>query len=136
MDSSKATGLNSAVHAAAGEQGWLTTVLRPAGRVDRATAHKLGAALAALADASDMVMVDLSAADVRNPRALAAALREPAAAFARTERCLLVTGASAELTAELERAAVAAVTLAPGAVPPAQAGPHSAWPGGRATAAI
>jgi hypothetical protein len=131
MDSSKATGLNCAVHAAAGEQGWLTTVLRPAGRVDRAVAHKLGAALGALADASDMVMIDLGAADVRNPRALAAALREPAAAFARTGRCLLVIGASAELTGELERAAVAAVALAPGAIPP-QAGSAPPRPGGRA----
>ena len=67
-----------------------------AGRsLDRAAAARLAAALDALAASSDLVLLDLGAAEVRHPRALAAALRGPAAAFAQAGRCLLVTGADA-----------------------------------------
>jgi hypothetical protein len=96
----------------AGEQAWLTATLRPAGALDQAALGRLGAALDALAAASNMVIVDLAAADVRHPRALARALRGPAAAFERAGRCLLVMGATPALAAELDRAAVAVVTLA------------------------
>jgi hypothetical protein len=117
MDSPKSAapaGKKTARTAAGGADGpaWLTTVLRPAGSLDRAAAGRLGPALHALAAASDLVLLDLSAAEVRNPRALAAALRAPAAAFAETGRCLLVTGADAALTAELERAEILALTVA------------------------
>jgi hypothetical protein len=108
--------------AARGEQAWLTTILRPAGSLDRAAARRLGAALGHLAAASDMIIVDLAAA-VRDPRALARALREPAVEIQRAGRCLLVVGAAPWLTAELDRAEVPVVTLAADAVPgPAAAG--------------
>ncbi len=63
-------------------------------------------------DSATSVLLDLGAAEVRHPRALAAALRAPAAAFARAGRCLLVTGADATLTAALERAEILALTIA------------------------
>jgi hypothetical protein len=103
--------------AARGEQGWLTTIQRPAGSLDRAAAHRLEAAPGHLAAASDMIVVDLAAAAVRDPRALSRALREPAVEIQRAGRCLLVVGAAPWLTAELDRAELPVVTLAAGAVP-------------------
>jgi hypothetical protein len=114
------------------EQAWLTAVLRPAGPLEAAAVRKLGAALGQLAAASDMVLLDLTAAVVRDPRALAGALREPAALFDRGGRCLLVVGAPGRLVAELDRAAVPVVLLAAEALPaeiaalPAQVTPLSA----------
>jgi len=117
----------AAVPPAAGtEQAWLTTILRPAGTLDQAAARRLGATIGHLAAASDMVIVDLSAADVHGPRALALALREPATAFERASRCLLVIGAPAALTAELDRAAVPVVTLAADALPASPPAPPPA----------
>jgi hypothetical protein len=118
MNSSRATATASASPVAAAaeqdEQEWLTVILRPAGSLDQAAVRRLGAALGHLAAGSDMVIVDLTAAVVHGPHALALALREPAKEFERASRCLLVIGASAALTAELDRAAVAVVTLAAG----------------------
>lgn len=99
------------------EQEWLTVILRPAGSLDHAAVRRLGAALGHLAAGSDMVIVDLTAAVVHGPRELALALREPAREFERASRCLLVLGASAALTAELDRAAVPVATLAADAQP-------------------
>jgi hypothetical protein len=104
---------------ATGEQAWLTTVLRPAGPLEAAAVRKLGAALDQLAAASDLVLLDLTAAVVRDPRALARALRAPATGFERAGRCLLVVGAPGRLVAELDRAAVPIVVL-PGDARPAQ----------------
>jgi hypothetical protein len=129
MNSSTATGSagsGGAAGAAAG-QSWLTAVLRPAGSLDQAAVHQLGAALGHLAAATDMVVVDLSAAAVRDPRAFARALGEPAAEFERAGGCLLVIGAPRALTAELAHAAAPVVTLADDVVPvtvPAQAAAH------------
>jgi len=58
-----------------------------------------------------MVVIDLTAADVRSPRDLARNLRAPARRFDRAGRCLLLVGASPGLTAELDRSAVPVVTL-------------------------
>ncbi len=118
MDSTSAVTTAAARPAAAeGEQAWLTTILRPAGSLDGAAGRKLGAALGHLAAASDMIIVDLAAAGVRDPRALARALREPAVEIQRAGRCLLVIGAAPRLTAELDRAEVPVITLAADAVP-------------------
>jgi hypothetical protein len=76
---------------------WLTTVLRPAGALDRAARSRLIEALSRLADSSDMVIVDLAAACVTAPRTLARKLRAPALAFEQTGRCLLLVGAPPEL---------------------------------------
>ena len=99
------------------QEGWLTTTLRPAGALDRPTLHRLSESLGHLATCSDMVIIDLTAADVGDPRAFARELREPALAFERAGRCLLLTGASARLAAELDRTAVPAITLAADTLP-------------------
>lgn len=118
MDSSSAVlAVGSGTAAPEGESAWLTTTLRPAGSLDGAAVRRLGAALGQLAVASDMVIVDLAAVGVRDPRALARTLREPAAEFERAGRCLLVVGASPALTAELDRAQVPVATLVGDALP-------------------
>jgi hypothetical protein len=61
---------------------------------------------------------------VRNPRALARRLLAPARSFEEAGRCLLVIGADAELTTELDREAVPVVTLAADVLPqPGRAAP-------------
>jgi hypothetical protein len=107
--------------AEAEECGWLTTVLRPAGALDRRARKRLSEALDHLAASSDMVLIDLSATRVAAPRALARNLRAPALEFQRAGRCLLLAGAPAELLAELDRLAVPVATIAadPLLLPPA-----------------
>jgi hypothetical protein len=136
MDSPTAAATASATRASAtGEQAWLTAVLRPAGSLDQAAVARLRAAVGHLAAASDMVLVDLTAADVRAARALALALREPATAFERAGRCLLLVGASPALRAELDRAAVPVATLAGDVLPVQASGPVAAGhPAGAAPA--
>lgn len=102
----------TALASAAEQDGWLTVIARPAGALDRAALGRLGAALGQLAASSDMVIVDLTAADVHSPRALAWNLRTPARSFEQAGRCLLLVGASAELAAELDHANVPVITLA------------------------
>jgi len=102
----------TAVAAAAEQTGWLTVIARPAGALDRTALGRLGAALGQLAASTDMVIVDLTAADVHSPRALAWNLRTPARSFEQAGRCLLLVGASAELAAELDHANVPVITLA------------------------
>jgi hypothetical protein len=97
--------------------GWLTTILRPAGPLDQSGLRRLAEALGALSASSDMVIVNLTAAEVSSPRALAKCLRAPALRFELAGRCLLLVGASSGLAAELDRAAVPVVTLAADALP-------------------
>jgi hypothetical protein len=106
--------------------GWLTAMLRPAGVLDEAAANRICAALSllALAARTDVVIVNLTASTVRNPRALARRLLAPARSFEEAGRCLLVIGADAELTTELDREAVPVVTLAADVLPqPGRAAP-------------
>ncbi len=91
---------------------WLTTIMRPAGSLDRFGLGRLGEALGRLAAVSDMAIVDLTAADVGSPRTLARNLLAPARALERAGRCLLVVGASPDLAAELDRCHVPVITLA------------------------
>lgn len=95
------------------QDGWFTTTVRPAGPLDHVALARLSEALGALEPSSDMVVVDLTAADVLDPRGLARHLLAPARRFEQAGRCLLLVGASSGLTAELDRAAVPVVTLAP-----------------------
>ena len=97
---------------AAEQEGWFTTTVRPAGPLDHAALARLSETLGALEPSSDMVVVDLTAADVRDPRGLARHLLAPARRFDQAGRCMLVVGASPGLKAELGRAAVPVVTLA------------------------
>jgi hypothetical protein len=92
--------------------GWLTTILRPAGALDEAALRRLRDALGPLPASSDMVIIDLTAAEISSPRAVAMSIRTPALDFERAGRCLLVVGASPDLAGELDRAAVPVVTLA------------------------
>lgn len=90
--------------------GWLTTVLRPAGSLDRAARRRLSAALGHLAASCDMVIIDLTATQVAAPRALARNLRAPALKLQRAGLCLLLVGAPPDLLAELDRTAVPVIT--------------------------
>ena len=88
----------------AADQGrWLTAILRPAGSLDRAALRGLTESLGHLAASSNMIIVDLSAAVVRRPGAFARDLLVPARTFERAGQCLLLLGASPELTAALDR---------------------------------
>ena len=105
---------------AADEGRWLTAILRPAGTLDKAALRGLSESLGHLAGSSNMVIVDLTAAVVGSPRTFARDLLAPARTFEEAGQCLLLLGASPELTAELDRHAVPVITLAADA-PPSQA---------------
>ena len=101
------------------DQGrWLTAILRPAGSMDRAALRGLCESLGHLASSSNMIIVDLTAAVVCKPGAFARDLLAPARLFERAGQCLLLLGASPELTAALDRYAVPVVTLAADSPPP------------------
>ena len=101
------------------DQGrWLTAILRPAGSMDRAALRGLSESLGHLASSSNMIIVDLTAAVVCKPGAFARDLLAPARLFERAGQCLLLLGASPELTAALDRYAVPVVTLAADSLPP------------------
>ena len=103
----------------AADQGrWLTAILRPAGSMDRAALRGLSKSLGHLASSSNMIIVDLTAAVVCKPGAFARDLLAPARLFERAGQCLLLLGASPELTAALDRYAVPVVTLAADSLPP------------------
>ena len=91
---------------------WLTAVLRPAGLLDRPGLDRVGLALAILATCSDMVVIDLTAATVTSSRDLAQILVAPAVELDQAGRCLLLRGVPARVRAELDSAAVPAITLA------------------------
>jgi len=108
-----------ALASGAADQGrWLTAILRPAGTMDRAALRGLSESLGHLASSSNMIIVDLTAAVVGKPGAFARDLLAPARLFERTGQCLLLVGASPELTAALDRYAVPVVTLAADSIPP------------------
>jgi hypothetical protein len=102
---------------AAEQCGWLTTILRPAGALDPSAIGRLTTALSHLMATSDMVIVDLTAADIGSPRRLVRSLRAPAVGLDRAGRCLLLVGVCPALADELDRAAVPAVTLAADTLP-------------------
>jgi hypothetical protein len=100
-----------------GQTGWLTTVLRPAGTLDQPALNRLSAALGHVAASTDMVIVDLTAADVTAPRALAQRMRAPARQLQQADGFLLVVGAPPGLMAELGRATVPVTAFASGSLP-------------------
>jgi hypothetical protein len=108
-----------AVASEAADQGrWLTAILRPAGSMDRAALRGLCQSLGHLASSSNMIIVDLTAAAVGKPGAFARDLLAPARLFEQAGQCLLLLGASPELTAALDRYRVPVVTLAADSLPP------------------
>ena len=110
--------VGAAASEAADQGRWLTAILRPAGSMDRAALRGLCESLGHLASSSNMIIVDLTAAVVCKPGAFARDLLAPARLFERAGQCLLLLGASPELTAALDRYAVPVVTLAADSLPP------------------
>ena len=113
-----APAAGTAASTAADQGRWLTAILRPAGSMDRAALRGLSESLGHLASSSNMIIVDLTAAVVCKPGAFARDLLAPARLFERAGQCLLLLGASPELTAALDRYAVPVVTLAADSLPP------------------
>ena len=113
-----APAVGAAASEAADQGRWLTAILRPAGSMDRAALRGLCQSLGHLASSSNMIIVDLTAAVVAKPGAFARDLFVPARAFERSGQCLLLLGASPELTAALDRYKVPVVTLAADSLPP------------------
>jgi len=113
-----APAVGAAASAAADQGRWLTAILRPAGSLDQAALRGLCESVGHLASSSNMVIVDLTAAVAGKPGAFARDLLAPARAFEEAGQCLLLLGASPELTAALDRYAVPVVTLAGDALPP------------------
>jgi hypothetical protein len=91
---------------------WLTTVLRPAGMLNRSGMDQVARALTILAACSDMVVIDLTAATITSPHALARTLAAPAAELDAAGHCLLLRGVPPQVRAELDRAAIPAIALA------------------------
>jgi hypothetical protein len=96
---------------------WLTTVLRPVGLLDRSGLDRMELALGILATCSDMIIIDLTAATVASPRALARTLMAPSVKLDQAGRCLLLRGVPPQVRAELDRAAAPAIALAEDALP-------------------
>jgi len=110
-------GLSSPSSPGPAADGWLTTVLRPAGTLDHPALSRVIQTLDRLAANSDMVILDLTAVHVAVPRALARNLQTPALQLDQPGRCLLLVGAPPDLIAELDRAAISVATLAAGSLP-------------------
>jgi hypothetical protein len=91
---------------------WLTAVVRPAGSLDERGLDQVRLALAILASCGDMVVVDLAAATVCSPGALARVLLGPARDLDQAGRRLLLRGAPRQLLSELARVGSPAVILA------------------------
>jgi hypothetical protein len=113
-----APAVGAAASEAADQGRWLTAILRPAGSMDRGALRRLCESLGHLASTSNMIIVDLTAAVVVKPGAFARDLLAPARLFEQAGQCLLLLGASPELTAALDRFAVPVVTLAADSLPP------------------
>jgi hypothetical protein len=91
---------------------WLTAMLRPAGELAGRAIERLVDDLVAIAERANIVIVNLVAASVPAPAALANALRRPGAMLSGPDRVLLLVGADAALLRELRRCGgeIAAVT--------------------------
>jgi hypothetical protein len=83
---------------------WLTAMLRPAGELAGRAIERLVEDLTALAERANIVIVNLVAASVPTPAALAKALRGPGAMLTGPDRCLLLVGADPDLLRELRLA--------------------------------
>jgi hypothetical protein len=102
-----------ATSAVANDELWLTAVLRPAGLLSGGAIDRFVDTLMALADRANLVIVNLVAATIPAPAALAKALRGPGAALSAPDRCLLLVGADEALLRELERQGGEIATVRP-----------------------
>lgn len=85
------------------DQLWLTAMLRPAGVLAGTAIDRLADELTAVAHGANLVVVNLVAASVPDPDALAAALRLPGELLSGPDKCLLLVGASEDLLQALDR---------------------------------
>lgn len=92
---------------------WLTAILRPVGELVGRALERFAASLSALAENTNLVVVDLAAAVVPAPEALAEALRRPAGLLSAPDRCLLLVGADPALLRALDQAGGHIATLTP-----------------------
>lgn len=82
---------------------WLTAMLRPAGELAGRAIERFVDDLMALAQRANIVVVNLVAATVPTPAALADALRGPGAMLSGPDKALLLVGADSRLLSELRR---------------------------------
>ncbi len=82
---------------------WVTAMLRPAGELAGRAIECFVDEIMALAQRATIVIVNLVAATVPKPAALARALRRPGAVLSGPDRALLLVGADPDLLAELRR---------------------------------
>ena len=82
---------------------WLTAMLRPAGELAGRAVERFVDDIVALAQRANIVVVNLVAASVPAPAALASALRRPGTMLSGPDKALLLVGADERLLRELER---------------------------------
>ena len=82
---------------------WLTAMLRPAGELAGRAIDRLIDDLVNLAQRANIVVVNLVAATVPSPLALARALRRPGRMLSGPDKALLLVGADEKLLSELRR---------------------------------
>jgi hypothetical protein len=82
---------------------WLTAMLRPAGELAGRAIDRFVEDLVDLAQRANIVVVNLVAATVPSPIALARALRRPGRMLSGPDRALLLVGADDQLLSELRR---------------------------------
>ena len=82
---------------------WLTAMLRPAGELAGRAIDRFVDDIVSLAQRANIVVVNLVAATVPKPAALARALRRPGAMLSGPDQALLLVGADEDLLAELRR---------------------------------
>ena len=80
---------------------WLTAMLRPAGELAGRAIERFIEDLMDLAQRANIVVVNLVAATVPAPAALAMALRRPGTLLSGPDKCLLLVGADPALLREL-----------------------------------
>jgi D-serine deaminase-like pyridoxal phosphate-dependent protein len=82
---------------------WLTAMLRPVGELAGRAIERFVDDLVDLAQRANIVVVNLVAATVPSPAALARALRRPATILSAPDKALLIVGAGPPLLDELRR---------------------------------
>jgi hypothetical protein len=82
---------------------WLNAMLRPVGELAGRAIERLVDDLTALAERANIVVVNLVAATVPRPAALAQALRRPGTLLSGPDKALLLVGADDTLLRELRR---------------------------------
>ena len=94
---------------------WLTAMLRPVGELAGRAIDRFIDDLVDLAQRANIVVVNLVAASVPSPMALANALRRPGQMLSGPDKALLLVGADETLLAELRRVGgdIAAMTDVP-----------------------